>query len=69
MLAPRIQRLAWRLHQYKYKIKYIEGKMNIADPFSRLPLNEVDKTTSSNVADEFIVESDMRSDCALLLQR
>ena len=54
MLPPRIQRLARRLHQYKYNIKYIEGKMNIADSFSRLPLNELDETSSGNVADEYV---------------
>ena len=46
LLPPRIQSLAWRLHQYRYKIKHIEGKMNIADSFSRLPLKELDKTNS-----------------------
>jgi hypothetical protein len=70
MLPPRIQRLAWRLHQYKYKIKHIEGKINIADSFSRLPLNELDETSSGNVADEyvkFVVENDMPDNCALSL--
>ena len=67
MLPPRIQRLAWRLHQYRYKIKHIEGKMNIADSFSRLPLKELDKTNSGNVANDyvkFVIENDC---CALLL--
>ena len=49
MLPPRIKRLAWRLHQYSYKIKHIPGEVNIADPLSRLPLEELDKTTSSKV--------------------
>ena len=68
MYPPQIQRLAWRLHQYKYKIKHVEGKMNIADSFSRLPLNELDETSSGNVADEyvkFVVENDMSDNCAL----
>ena len=38
LLPPRIQRLAWRLHQYRYRIKHIEEKIKIADSFSRLPL-------------------------------
>ncbi len=70
MLPPRIQRLAWRLHQYKYKIKHIEGKMNIADSFSRLPLNELDETSSGNFANEyvkFVVENDVPDNCALSL--
>jgi hypothetical protein len=44
--------------------------MNIADSFSRLPLNELDETSSGNVADEyvkFVVENDMPDNCALLL--
>ena len=62
--------MAWRLHQYKYKIKHIEGKMNIADSFSRLPLNELDETSSGNVADEyvkFVVENYIPDNCALSL--
>jgi hypothetical protein len=68
MLPPRVQRLACRLHQYK--IKHIDGKMNIADTFSRLPLNELNETSSGNVADEyvkFVVENDMPDNCALSL--
>ena len=44
--------------------------MNIADSFSRLPLNELDETSSGNVANEyvkFIVENNMPDNCALLL--
>ena len=70
LLPPRIQRLAWRLHQYRYEIKYIEGKMNIADSFSRLLLNELHETSSGNVANEyvkFIVENNMPDNCPLLL--
>ena len=70
MLPPRIQRLAWRLHQYSYKIKHIPGEVNIADPLSRLPLEELDKTTSGKVTDEyvkFVVEFDVPDACALSL--
>ena len=59
ILPPRIQRLAWRLYQYNYKIEHVAGKMNIADLLSRLPLMELDETTSGDVADlyvRFIVE-------------
>ena len=63
LLPPRIQRLAWRLHQYRYKINHIEGKMNIADSFTRLPLKELDKTNSGNDV-KFVIENDC---CALLL--
>lgn len=51
-------------------MKHIERKMNIADSFSRLPLNELDQTNSGNVANEyvkFIVENDMPDNCALSL--
>ena len=44
--------------------------MNIANSFSRLPLNELDKTSPGNVADEyvkFVVENDMPDNCALSL--
>ena len=37
MLPPRIQRLAWRLHQYIFQIKNVGGKVNTADSLSRLP--------------------------------
>ena len=70
MLPLRFQRLPWRLHQYKYKIKHIEGKMNIADSFSRLPLNQLDETSSANFADEYVkvvVQNDMPDNCALSL--
>lgn len=34
--CPRIERWVLRLQSYNYKIKYQSGKLNIADPFSRL---------------------------------
>jgi hypothetical protein len=43
------------------KIKHIKGKINIANSFSRLPLNELDKTSPGNV------ENDMPDNCALSL--
>jgi hypothetical protein len=44
--------------------------MNIADSFSRLPLNGLDETNLDNVADEYVkmvVENDVPENCALLL--
>lgn len=32
----RIERWVLRLHSYKFKVTYRPGKINIADPFSRL---------------------------------
>jgi hypothetical protein len=37
ILPPRIQHLSWRLLQYRYSLKHVEGKYNIADSMSRLP--------------------------------
>lgn len=37
ILPPRIQRLAWRLHQYNFRIAHISGNSNTADSLSRLP--------------------------------
>ena len=44
--------------------------MNIADSFSRLPLKDLDETTSGQIADEyvkFVVESGLKENCALSL--
>ena len=65
-----IQHLAWRLYPYRYQIKHIAGKMNIADSFSRLPLKDLDETTSGQIADEyvkFVVETGFMENCALSL--
>ena len=70
ILPPRIQRLAWRSYQYRYQIKHIAGKMNIADSISRLPLKDLDETTSGQIADEyvkFVVETGFTENCALSL--
>ena len=37
VLPPCIQRLAWRLHQYSFRIQHIAGNTNTADSLSRLP--------------------------------
>ena len=37
VLPPRIQRLAWRLHQYSFRMQYIAGNANTEDSLSRLP--------------------------------
>ena len=37
VLPPRIQRLAWRLHQHDFRIAHISGNANTADSLSRLP--------------------------------
>ena len=52
ILPPRIQRLAWRLQQYKYDIKHIAGRDNIADSISRLPDSEI--LSVSEYCDEYV---------------
>ena len=42
VLPPRIQRLAWRLHQYSFRIQHIVGNANTADSLSRLPSKQND---------------------------
>ena len=42
VLLPRIQRLAWRLHQYSFRIQHIAGNANTADSLSRLPSKKKD---------------------------
>ena len=70
ILPSRIQRSAWRLYQYRYQIKHIARKMNIADSFSRLTLKDLDETTPGQIADEyvkFVVETGFTENCALSL--
>ena len=37
-----MQRLAWRLHQYSFRIQHIAGNANTADSLSRLPSRQND---------------------------
>ena len=46
VLPPRIQRLAWRLHQYDFQIAHISGTSNTADSLSRLPSKSNDLSDS-----------------------
>ena len=54
ILPPRIQRLFWRLLQYKYRFKHVDGKHNIADSMSRLPCTYDTNTVVSDVCDEYV---------------
>ena len=54
MSPPRIQRLFWRLLQYEYSFKYVDGKHNIADSMSRLPCKYDINTLVSDVCDEYV---------------
>lgn len=53
-LPPRIQRLAWRLHQYTFRIQHIAGNANTADSFSRLPSKQDDFSDSGFVCEAYI---------------
>ena len=54
--CARIERWILRLQPYKFKVKYLPGEQNIADPLSRL-LQENKQAKSSSaykVSDEFV---------------
>lgn len=75
VLPPRIQHLAWRLHQYSFCIQHIAGNANTVDSLSWLPSkqndlsntgfvceNDVGFVYSSNMSDlQAVTLSDMRS--------
>ena len=54
VLPPRIQRLAWRLHQYNFHIQHVSGKDNTADSLSRLPSKCENYTDSGTVCENYV---------------
>ena len=54
ILPPRIQRLAWRLHQYDFRIGHISGNYNTADSLSRLPSKNNDFSDSGFVCEDYV---------------
>ena len=54
VLPPRIQRLAWRLHQYSFRIQHIAGNANVADSLSRLPSKQNDCFDTGFVCEKYV---------------
>ena len=54
VLPPRIQHLAWRLHQYDFRIAHILGNANTADSLSRLPAKHDDRLDSGFVCEDYV---------------
>ena len=54
VLPPRIQRLAWRLHQYNFQIEHVAGKVNTADSLSRLPSKSNCSSDSGIVCENYV---------------
>ena len=54
VLPPRIQRLAWRLHQYSFRIQHIAGNANTADSLSRLPSKQNDCSDTGFVCENYV---------------
>ena len=54
VLPPRIQCLAWRLHQYNFRIQRVSGKDNTADSLSRLPSKCDNYTDSGTVCENYV---------------
>ena len=54
VLPPRIQRLAWRLHQYDFRIAHIWGNANTADSLSHLPSKRDDDSNSGFVCEDYV---------------
>ena len=54
VLPPRIQHLAWRLHQYNFHIQHVSGKDNTADSLSRLPSKCENYTDSGTVCENYV---------------
>ena len=53
-LPPRIQRLAWRLHRYTFRIQHIVGNANTADLLSRFPSKQNDFSDTGLVCKDYI---------------
>ena len=53
-LPPRIQRLAWRLHQYTFRIQHIVGNANTADLLLRFPSKQNDFSDTGLVCKDYI---------------
>ena len=53
-LPPRIQHLAWRLHQYSFRIQHIAGNANTADLLSRLPSKQNDCLDTGFICENYI---------------
>ena len=53
-LPPRIQGLAWRLHQYTFRIQHIVGNANTADLLSRFPSKQNDFSDTGLVCKDYI---------------
>ena len=54
VIPPRIQRLAWRLHQCDFRIAHISGNANTADSLSRLPSKRDDRSDSGFVCEDYV---------------
>lgn len=54
VLPPRIQRLAWRLHQYSFNTQHIPGKANTADSLSRLTSKFDNSSDSGTVCENYV---------------
>ena len=54
--CARIERWILRLQPYKFKVKYLPGEQNIADPLSRLlqENKQVESSSAHKVSDEFV---------------
>ena len=54
--CARIERWILRLQPYKFKVKYLPGEQNIADPLSRLlqENKQAESSSAHKVSDEFI---------------
>ena len=53
-LPPRIQRLAWRLHRYSFRIQHIAGNAKTTDSLSRLPFKQNDCSDTGFVCENYV---------------
>lgn len=54
VLPPRIQRLAWRLHQYNFHIQHIAGNANTPDSLLHLPSKQNDPSDTGFVCENYV---------------